>query len=103
MFKVRRDDQVMVMTGKDRGKKGKVLRVFPAAGRALVEGINLVKKHLRPTQDNPQGGFTTQERPVSVSNLQRICARCNRPVRVGFVLAKDGTKNRVCKRCGEVL
>lgn len=103
MVKIRRDDVVMVMTGKDRGKKGKILQVFPEAGRALVEGINLVKKHVRRTQENPQGGFTSQERPVSVANLRRICPRCNKPVRVGFSLATDGTKQRVCKSCGEVL
>ena len=102
-MKIRRDDMVMVMTGKDRGKKGKVLQVFPESGRALVEGVNLVKKHVRPTQDNPQGGFTSQERPVSAANVRRMCPRCNKPVRVGFSLAKDGTKQRVCKRCGDVL
>lgn len=103
MFKIRREDVVMVMTGKDRGKKGKVLQVFPEVRRALVEGINLTKRHVRPTQENPKGGFATQERPVSVANLQRICQRCNRAVRVGFQIAKDGTKQRVCKRCGEAL
>ena len=103
MVKIRRDDTMKVMVGKDRGKQGKVLRVFPERGRALVEGINLVKKHLKPTQDNPQGGVSSQERPVSVANLQRICLRCNRPVRVGFTVATDGAKQRVCKRCGEVL
>ncbi len=103
MVKIRRDDTVKVMIGKDRGKQGKVLRVFPERGRALVEGINLVKKHLKPTQNNPQGGVSAQERPVSMANLRRICPRCNRPVRVGFTVAQDGTKQRVCKRCGEVL
>jgi len=101
--KVRRDDVVMVMAGRDRGKRGKVLRVFPARGRAVVEGINLVKRHLRPTQDRPTGGFTSQEAPIAVANLARICPRCNRPVRVGFVRASDGTASRVCKRCGEAL
>lgn len=103
MNKLRRDDPVAVMTGKDRGKTGKILRVFPDAGRALVEGINLVKKHVRPTQDNPKGGFASQERPVALANLQRVCPRCRRGVRVGFTRAQDGTVSRVCKRCGEVL
>ena len=101
--KIRREDVVVVMTGKDRGKKGKVLQVFPQEQRALVEGVNLTKRHVRPTQENPQGGFAKQERPVSVANLQRVCTRCNGPVRVGFQIAKDGTKQRVCKRCGEAL
>lgn len=103
MFKVRKDDQVRVMTGKDRGKSGKVLQVYPTEGRALVEGINTVRKHVRPTQDNPQGGFTTQERPVSLANLRRVCPRCSRPVRVKFLEAADGTKSRACARCGEAL
>ena len=103
MVKIRRDDVVTVMSGRDRGKKGKVLEVYPERQRALVEGINLVKKHARRTQENPQGGFTTQERPVSLANLRRVCPRCNRPVRVKFIVAKDGTKQRACHRCGEVL
>ena len=101
MVKIRRDDTVVVMIGKDRGKKGKVLRILE--DRVVVEGINTAKKHVRPTQDNPQGGFTTVERPVSTANLRRLCGRCNRGVRVGFSIAKDGTKQRVCKRCGEAL
>jgi len=103
MWKIRRDDVVMVMVGKDRGKKGKVLRVFPREGRALIEGVHLMKKAVRPTRDNPQGGFITRERPVDLSNVRRMCPRCNRPVRVGFLVAKDGTKQRQCKRCQETL
>ncbi|MBI4227990.1 MAG: 50S ribosomal protein L24 [Candidatus Omnitrophica bacterium] len=103
MQKLRRDDQVAVMAGKDRGKAGKILRVFPAQGRALVEGVNLVKKHVRPTQDNPKGGFASCERPVALATLQRVCPRCRRGVRVGFTRAADGTVSRVCKRCGEAL
>lgn len=103
MVKIRRDDHVQVMTGKDRGKSGKVLEVFPDRGRALVEGINLVKRHIRPTQENPKGGLATQERPVSVANVRRICPRCNRPTRVAMALAADGTKSRACARCKEIL
>ncbi len=101
MPKLRRDDQVAVMTGKDRGKRGKILQVFPAEGRALVEGINLSKRHVRPTQDHPQGGFASQERPIALSNLQRVCPRCRRGVRVKMARAADGTASRVCARCGE--
>lgn len=103
MEKLRRDDPVAVMTGKDRGKTGKILQVFPDKGRALVEGVNLVKKHVRPTQENPKGGFATQERPIALANLQRLCPKCRRGVRVGFSRAKDGSATRVCKRCGEGL
>ncbi len=103
MVKIRRDDLVVVTTGKNRGKQGKVLHVYPATSRVLVEGINLVKKHLRRTQDNPQGGFTSQEQSVSLANVQRVCPRCNRPTRVGFVVGRDGAKQRICRRCEEVL
>ena len=102
-MKLRREDQIVVTAGKDRGKKGRILAIYPAEGRALVEGINLVKRHVRRTQDNPQGGFANREQPISLANLARVCGRCNRPVRVGFVIAKDGTKQRVCRRCGEAL
>lgn len=103
MHKLRRDDPVHVIAGKDRGKTGKILRMFPEQGRALVEGINLVKRHVRPTQDNPKGGVATQERPIALSNLQRACPRCRRGVRVKVMRAADGTGSRVCTRCGEVL
>ena len=91
------------MTGKDRGKQGKILQVFPDSGRALVEGINLIKRHVRPTQEHPQGGFSSQERPIALANLQRVCPRCRRGVRVKISRAADGAGSRVCARCGEGL
>lgn len=103
MSKLRRDDQVAVMIGKDRGKTGKILRMFPEQGRALVEGINLVKRHVRPTQENPKGGFASQERPVALANLQRVCPRCRRGARMKITRAADGTASRACARCGEGL
>ncbi|OGX39394.1 MAG: 50S ribosomal protein L24 [Omnitrophica WOR_2 bacterium RIFCSPHIGHO2_02_FULL_68_15] len=103
MHKLRRDDPVHVMTGKDRGKTGKILRIFPEKGRALVEGINMVKRHVRPTQENPKGGIAAQERPIALSNLQRACPRCRRGVRVKVTVAADKTRSRVCGRCGEAL
>ncbi len=101
MFRVKRNDQVMVISGKDQGKKGKVLRVFPENSRLTVEGLNLVKKHLRRSQQNPQGAILSREAPLPLDRVMPVCPRCNRAVRVGFKLLSDGTKSRICRRCEE--
>lgn len=101
MFRVRRNDNVMVLSGKDRGKKGKVLRLFPEEGRLTVENLNLVKRHIRRSQANPQGAILSRESPLPVDRVMPVCPRCNRAVRVGFKLLSDGTKSRVCRRCQE--
>lgn len=101
MFKIRQGDTVQVIKGKDRGKKGKVLWILPEGNRALVEGINLVKKHKRKTQQDQQGGVVSIEAAISISNLMQLCKNCNRPARVGITLLKDGTKVRFCKACKE--
>ncbi|MBI3333186.1 MAG: 50S ribosomal protein L24 [Candidatus Omnitrophica bacterium] len=101
MFRVKRDDQVVVLSGKNRGKKGKVLRVFPAEGRLTVEGLNLVKRHLRRSQTNPQGAVISRESPLPLDRVMPVCPRCSRPVRVGFKALADGTKARICRRCEE--
>lgn len=103
MERIRRNDQVKILSGKDRGKSGKVLQVLRAEGRAIVEGVNLVKRHVRRTQQQPQGGIVARELPLHLSKLQPICSRCNRPVRVAFALLKDGSRSRVCGRCKEPL
>ena len=100
---VKKNDMVSVMAGKDKGKKAKVMRVFYSTSRALVEGINYVKKHTRKTQQDPKGGVVQKEMPIHVSNLAVICPKCARQVRVGFKELADGTKARVCKKCGEIL
>ncbi len=101
MFRVRRDDQVTVLSGKDRGKRGKVLRVFPEEGRVLVEGLNLFKRHMRRSQLNPQGAILSREGRLPLDRVAPICPRCNRGVRVGSKRLEDGTKSRICRRCGE--
>ncbi len=103
MERIRKNDTVKVLSGRDRGKAGKVLRVFREEGRAIVEGVNMVKKHMRRSQQNPQGGIVAQELPLHLSKLQPVCPRCNRPVRVAFPVLKDGSRNRVCTRCQEAL
>jgi len=99
MYKIRRDDIVEVIKGKDRGKRGRVLKLLPKEKRAIVEGINLVKKAKRRTREDQQGGIVSIEAPISISNLMILCKNCNRPTRVGFSVLQDGTKSRFCKRC----
>ena len=99
--RVRRGDMVAVLAGKERGKRGKVLRVTPAAGRVLVEHVNMIKKHQRPTQRLRQGGIIEREGFIHLSNVMVVCGKCDRPSRTGTQMLADGRKVRVCKRCGE--
>jgi len=100
---VRRGDTVAVIAGKERGKRGKVLRVLTGDGRVVVEKVNVVKKHQRPTQKLRQGGIIERESALDLSNVLLVCGRCDRPVRIGIKELADGRKVRVCKRCGEPL
>jgi len=100
---VKKGDLVMVIKGKDAGKKGKVLRVIPKEGRVVVEGVNIVKKHTRPTPKMPQGGIIEKEAPMSSSKVMLFCTKCNRPTRIGKRFLADGKKVRYCKKCGEVI
>jgi len=98
---VRRGDLVGVIAGRERGKRGKVLRVLTDRNRVLVEKVNMVKKHQRPTQKLRQGGIIEREGPLALSNVLLVCGRCDRPVRTGITVLADGRKVRVCKRCHE--
>ncbi|MBV8362182.1 MAG: 50S ribosomal protein L24 [Deltaproteobacteria bacterium] len=102
-FKVRKNDTVMVITGRDRGKSGKVLRVLPAWGRVIVERLNMVKRHTKPRGAASPGGIVEKEAPLDISNVMVLCDRCNAPVRVGLKLAANGSKSRICRRCGDVV
>ena len=101
--KLRKDDVVVVLTGKDKGKSGKVLRVIPEIPAVLVEKINVVKRHSRPTSEQKQGGIIEKEAPIKVSKVQLRCPKCNAGRRVGHKALEDGTKVRVCRKCKEVL
>jgi len=103
MQKIRKGDIIQAVAGKDKGKKGKVIQVFPGAKRALVEGINLAKKHKRQTRQDQQGGIVSIEMPISLANIMLVCKHCNRPARVGFSILKDSTKTRICKSCKEAI
>ncbi|AGK99953.1 50S ribosomal protein L24 [Desulfoscipio gibsoniae] len=100
---VHKGDTVLVIRGKSAGKKGKVLEVQPAKSRVVVEGVNKVKRHAKPTRSMPQGGITEKEAPIHSSNVMLYCSKCNRPTRVGKKILEDGKKVRQCKKCGEVL
>ena len=95
------DDQVEVIAGKDKGRVGKVLRIFPAENKATVERINMIKRHTKPREMNQQGQIVEREAPIDVSNLQLICPECTQTGRIGRKLLDDGTKVRFCKKCGE--
>jgi len=97
---IRRDDQVEVITGDDRGQRGKVLRVDGSKNRVIVEGINRVYQHLKRSRKNPQGGRLEIEAPVALSNLLVVCTKCDRGVRLGLKVQADGKKHRVCRKCG---
>jgi large subunit ribosomal protein L24 len=100
-----RDDNVKVLAGKYRGKTGKILKVFPGTKRVIVEGVNIIKRHTKPSQKNQSGGIIEKEASIHVSNLMVICKKCNRPTKVGQKILEDGSKSRICKHsdCGEVL
>lgn len=100
---IRKNDQVLVISGDDKGKKGKVITVIPSDQKLIIEGINMVTKHKKPRKQGDIGGIIRQEAPVAVSKVMHICNKCNRPTRIGFDILGDGSKVRVCKKCGEDL
>ncbi len=95
------NDQVEVIAGKDKGRVGKILKVFPADSKATVERINMIKRHTKPRDPSQQGQIVEREAPIHVSNLQIICPECAQTGRVGRKVLEDGTKVRFCKKCGE--
>ncbi|MDX1623742.1 MAG: 50S ribosomal protein L24 [Gemmatimonadota bacterium] len=103
MARLVKGDTVLVIAGNDRGKTGKVLAVFPKEDRVLVEGVNFIKRHTRPTQQNPQGGIMEREAPIHESNAMLYCSKCGRGTRVSHDTLGDGTRVRVCVHCGEVI
>ncbi len=102
-FKIRKNDLVMVIKGKDRGKTGKVMRVLPDEERVVVERLNIVKRHSKPRGAASPGGIVEKEAPLRISNVMFFCERCNAPVRLGIKVAKDGERSRMCRRCGEAV
>ncbi|MBU0605300.1 MAG: 50S ribosomal protein L24 [Candidatus Omnitrophica bacterium] len=103
MNKIKKNDVVYVLAGRDKGKTGKVFRMMPSKDKALVEGINYVKKHMRKTKADQQGGIVQMESAIHVSNIALFCKTCNKPSHVGINILADGTRSRFCKRCKEVI
>ncbi len=100
-IRMKKDDKVKVLTGKDKGKIGKVLKVVKKTNRVIVENINVVKVHQRPTQANPQGGIVEKTMPIQISNLMVMCNSCVKPTRIGMKLLEDGKRVRICKKCNQ--
>ncbi len=104
MYRIRKDDKVMVVTGKDMGKIGKVIKVLRKSDRVLVEKVNVSKRHVRPNPYRREpGGIVEKEMPIHVSNLMVVCAACAKPTRVGYRYTEEGKKQRFCKKCNETL
>ncbi|PHZ83529.1 50S ribosomal protein L24 [Paremcibacter congregatus] len=101
-FKIKKGDEVIVLTGKDKGKKGEIIRMIPSESRAVVKGINLVKRHTRQTQTE-EGGIKTKEAPIHVSNLALIDPKSDKATKAGYKIEKDGTKVRISRASGEVI
>ena len=102
-MKIRKEDNVLVIAGKDKGKKGKVRFVYPDNNRALIEGVNMIKTHSRVSRQVKQAGLIEREAPIAISNVMLICTRCNKPARVGFKILEDGQKVRICRSCKEAI
>jgi large subunit ribosomal protein L24 len=102
-YKLKKNDLVMVIAGKEKGKTGRILRILTKKDRALVEKINFVKRHQRPAGQQRQGGIIEREAPLDLTNLMLICESCNKHVRVGRKILEDGKKSRYCRKCGELI
>ncbi|KLO22635.1 50S ribosomal protein L24 [Marinitoga sp. 1197] len=102
-MKIKKGDLVKVISGKDKGKEGKILRVIPKLNKVVVENVNIVKKHQRPTQQLREGGIIEQPSPIHISKVMIICPSCGKPTRVGYRFLEEGKKVRICRKCNEII
>ena len=102
-MKVRKGDTVLVISGRDRGKKGKVLRAMPENTRVIVEGVNMIKRHLKARPPARQAGVVEREAPIHISDVMLLCPKCSKPARIGFRFLEDGKEVRACRACDEVV
>jgi large subunit ribosomal protein L24 len=100
---IKKGDNVIVLSGKDRDKKGRVIAILTKKDKIIVEGVNIIKKHQKPTRKYPQGGIIEKEGPIPRCKVMLICPKCNKPTRIGANILEDGKKVRVCKKCKEVI
>jgi len=97
---IKTNDTVIVLAGRDKGKQGKVMSVDPKGEKAIVQGVNVAKRHKKPRKEGEPGGIISQETPIYVSKVMRVCPKCNKPTRPAHIFDDDGNKARVCKKCG---
>jgi large subunit ribosomal protein L24 len=102
-FNIRKNDKIMVVTGKEKGKIGAVLRIIPEKERVIVEKLNFVKRHTRPGGKSAKGGIVEKEAPIHITNIMLVCGKCAEATRVGKKILEDGRKVRFCRKCGEVI
>lgn len=100
---IKKNDTILVITGKEKGKKGRVLSVSPMKDQLLIEKVNIIKRHMKPTRKYTQGGIIEKEAPLHISNVMLVCPKCSKPTRIGNSLLQDGRKVRMCKKCREVI
>ncbi len=98
---VKRGDEVQVIAGKDKGRKGKIIEAFPAKGKVIVEGVAVAKKHQKARMQGQESGIIHMETPIDASNVMRICSKCGKPARTGVQILEDGSKVKYCKKCKE--
>ena len=102
-MRIKKGDRVKVISGKDKGKEGKILSRNPSRDTILIEGVNMVTKHVRPSQKNPQAGIVNQEAPIYASKAMLVCPACGKATRVGHAFLESGKKVRICKQCKEII
>lgn len=100
---IKKNDTVVVLSGKDKGKQGKVLSTIPKAGKVVVEGVNIATHHEKPRKQGDEGGIIKKENPIAACKVMRLCPKCQKPTRAAHKLLADGSKSRVCKKCGETI
>jgi large subunit ribosomal protein L24 len=100
---IKKNDTVLVVTGKEKGKKGRVISVEPKNDKILIERINIIKRHMKPSKKYSQGGIIEKEAPLHISNVMLVCSKCGKPTRIGNTVLSDGKKARICKKCKEVI
>lgn len=102
-IRIRKNDKVSITTGKDLGKTGKVLKVLPKSARIIVEGINFIKRHQKPSSKQQKGGIIEKEGSIHISNVLLVCSKCGKPTRISVQNLSSGGKTRICKKCGEII
>jgi large subunit ribosomal protein L24 len=102
-MKIRKDDEVLITSGSDKGKRGKVHSVDPTKGRVVVAGVHMIKRHQKPGRVRTQAGIIEREAPIDLSNVMLVCNKCNKPTRVAYRFVENGRKVRACRECGEII